>query len=215
MLDVGTQRGPSLRGTFPAQPPRVVGIPNDARAVTVTVEQLEQRWRGGKRIVCFDENVGAPSVGRALGAPPLEDFDRVLKILVDERLSPCATAENTQIRGAEFLGQTRKSQQGVASRLVVSDQLERGAEDARGLGCGLQKIARRGTPAWGCGEIRGKVRRIFQRPQFQTVDVITLGQLNHAREIKPGAAHGGVAGQKLPLRRGRFAVRLSDHKCRG
>ena len=167
--------------------------------------------------MCFDENVGAPSVGRALGVPPLEDFDRVLEICLDERLSPSAAAENTQIRGAKLLGQTRKSQQGIAPRLVVPDQLERSAEDARGLRCGFQKTARRSASALGCGEIGGEVGRIFQRPQFQAVDVMTLGQLDHAREIKLGATHGGIAGQELALCRGRFAVtvRLSDHKFRG
>ena len=162
MLDVGTQRGPRLRGTFSAQPPGVVRIPNDARAAAETAEQLEQRRRGGKCIVCLDEHVGAPSVGRALGVPPLEDFDRVLEIRVDEWLSPRAAAENAQIRGAKLLGQTGKSQQGIAPRLVVPDQLERSAEDARGLRCGFQKTARRSASALGCGEIGGEVGRIFQ-----------------------------------------------------
>jgi len=114
--------------------------------------------------VRFDEDFDLPVVFLFLFLPPVEYFDRLTVVFVGEGGAPGAASEDTEVGGADLLGELGKGEKGGTAGFGIADQFEGGAEDAGGMAG--EGGADSGEAARLFGEIGGEIDPVFERAEF-------------------------------------------------
>jgi hypothetical protein len=155
-------------------------------------EKFEEGRSGGEGVVGFDEDFHLPSVFLFLFLPPVEDFDSLAVVFVREGCAPSTTTKDTKVRSADLFGELGEGEEVGATGFGVTDEFERGAENAgwvAGEGC-----ADRGEATGLFGEVGGEVDPIFERAKFDAVDRELVGEGEDLGKGEFRAPHSGETG---------------------
>jgi len=191
---VGFEMFPAVGGCFSGESPGVVGVPDDGMGAAEEFEKFEEGRCGGEGIVGFDEDFHLPAVFLFLLLPPVEEFDRLAVVFLGQWGAPSTAAEDTEVGGADLLGQLGKGEEGGAAGFGVADEFEGGTENAGGVAS--KGAADSGEAAGLFGEVGGEINSVFERAEFEAIDRELVGEGEDLGKGEFRAPHGGEAGEE-------------------
>ncbi|NBD39273.1 MAG: hypothetical protein GVY10_11960 [Verrucomicrobia bacterium] len=155
--------------------------------------ELPNRRRGRQAVVRLDHDVRARLSPRLLFPPPADRFEGRFQIHPAQFRREGAAVEDPQPRGFEGVRPFNEGKEGLAVRLLVPDQLQRGVQRDDPHPLFVQPAAQFFRCAEALPEQVRKVHPVLHRAQFQMTEVLRLRQFHDPGEVQFRAAKAGKA----------------------